>query len=138
MEEEKKKKKAYCKPEMHVEEFTPNEYIAVCDQWSIECISDEDDTVNGHIRKHTIEGCKTGSNQIIKKVNGTYQMTEKGGKILPCTITTPSAASGGLTLDYVKSKQLIKWETSIDYTDPGTTTTVTWHHKGYPVPYQHS
>lgn len=28
--EEKKKKKAYVKPEMHVEEFTPNEYIAAC------------------------------------------------------------------------------------------------------------
>lgn len=30
MEEVKKKKKAYVKPELHVEEFTPNEYIAAC------------------------------------------------------------------------------------------------------------
>lgn len=31
MKEVKKKKKAYVKPEMHVEEFTPNEYIAACE-----------------------------------------------------------------------------------------------------------
>lgn len=35
MEEEKKKKKAYCKPELHVEEFTPNEYIGSC--WQVAC-----------------------------------------------------------------------------------------------------
>lgn len=35
-----KKKKPYCKPEMRIEQFTPNEYIAVCggeNDWTIAC-----------------------------------------------------------------------------------------------------
>lgn len=40
MEETKKKKKPYVKPEMHIEEFTPNMYVSACggeNDWTISC-----------------------------------------------------------------------------------------------------
>lgn len=124
---------------MREEQFTPNEYVATCTMWKIACISKEDTTTNGHSVQHT-GICTNAAIQRITGSSGSYKMVElkttaAGNDSLPCTIIDPT----NLTLDYIKQKKLIKWTTSATY-DKGKSneTTVTWHHEGYPVPFNAS
>lgn len=125
MEEVKKKKKAYVKPEMHVEEFTPNEYIAAC--WYIACDYgiQGGDSKNGYIPQeggggHTMRsggsGCGWAKNQVIKGDLENFKFVEENsgyGKPLDCTITGQSDSP-------LKEGSTITWETCNYYKHKGT------------------
>lgn len=69
--DEKKKKKAYVKPEMRIEEFAPNEYVGACFKVKCNVIGDDEDayqTWNNYHVTHGPGGCNLEANQYIMQL----------------------------------------------------------------------
>lgn len=134
MEEAKKKKKTYCKPEMRVEEFTPNEYVGAC--WGVACSREKANTYEkSHYSpvgfqtwadlgcSHDTGHCDQSGNQIISTDAGT--MTEVGTDglgNLPCTIYSDANYRSVLGVSDVKVGDYIYWTTAAGNR--------VWHHQG--------
>lgn len=104
MEKEKetetmKKKKAYVKPEMHVEEFTPNEYIAACSDktggtvYKFECNAGD---ANTHY------AIKDSSGRVVT-ISGMYMdggRSWNGYHYHPCNETHDASSKSGFFMGY--------------------------------------
>lgn len=114
MEETKtlKKKKPYCKPEMYVEEFTPNEYVSVCpgeNDWTIECnipkgFAFKDNNDNGRFDNGTDtfickgKGCGTWHTTTLPE--GEVPNSNEGYYWQPVTWTGDFADGSSVWVDY--------------------------------------
>lgn len=143
MEEEKKKKKVYCKPEMQIEEFTPNEYVSAC--WGVACSYNKANTYEEtHYGKtggpggpktwyqlgcsHDASHCGSSINQVIFDDNNdgiADRMKEIGTDRLGdlnCTIYTDGTYGTSCGVSSVKTGNYIYWTT--------VSGDRTWHHQG--------
>lgn len=126
-----KKKKKYCKPELHIEEFTPSEYIAAC--WGVACVGAtankwEQDNRNYHNGNVNHNGsCTSVSNQFLVDDDnngvpeGMYELSSEQGR-MDCTIYTDDKYRTTKAVSTVSIGDYIYWTTHND--------NYTWHHQG--------
>lgn len=139
MEEEKKtmrKKKPYCKPEMQVEEFSPDQMVCTgC--WQVGCETTAANAYekahnNGHynayqweLESHSSTSCGKTESQVVG-ANGMWEIStgskQQAAKGLECTVYTDSTYSIILPYSNIKSGLYIYWTT---VSGPRT-----WHHQG--------
>lgn len=117
-------KEKWTTPKTVIEEFTPNNYCAIC--WAIACergINNEAEDTPGV--SHSKDHCGTAENQAIREgANGRISMaeikTEQG--TLPCIVVEPLP----LTWENIqKNGNKVMWETKSINDDR------VWHHYGY-------
>ena len=128
-------KKRWGTPKAIVEEFEPNEYVAVC--WEIACTvgargpenypnPDPKPWNSGQTHSHNSDGkgCGWAHSQYIREVgNDAFNVTEYGDNILPCSLTKKEDWSNlRSTISDVEPGDVIYWTTSLGNR--------TWYHYG--------
>lgn len=140
-------KKRWVEPRVQVEEFMPNEYVAVC--WGVQCSIDPanayEETVpaycdgqgkhrphqsnNYHVgQTHRTEYCGTLGHQWLVDSDGNnvpenmYEISTDGLGNLACTLYTDGSYSNVLDISAVRAGDYIYWTTSSGNR--------TWHHQG--------
>lgn len=119
-ETRKKKKKPYVKPEMSIEEFTPDQLVcSVC--FNVACTLGENGTKdsNGgtHSKRTDGSGCGWAANQVLKGTNDNFTMVEVNGtnsfgkpiEVQNCNITAIEKDADGVPTS-------ITWTTTTDKT----------------------
>ena len=128
-------KKRWATPRAVVEEFEPNEYVAVC--WGVECSTGAANTVEWGFYRNPVQAgvthdeayCGQTSHQWLvdsDNNNVAESMTEintDGLGNLSCTIYTDATYTSVRDISTVKSGNYIYWTTSSGDR--------TWHHQGW-------
>lgn len=127
-------KKRWVEPRVQVEEFMPNEYVAVC--WGVQCsigpANDYEASIFNSAQDHRSEYCGTRGHQWLTDENndGTpermSEINTDGLGTLACTIYTDESYKYRRDISTVKVDDYIYWTTSAGSGKDRRT----WHHQG--------
>lgn len=128
-------KKIWEEPRVLVQEFTPNEYVAVC--WGVACsVNDANNyeaSIHNSAQDHRTEYCGTTGHQWLTDSNndGTpermSEINTDGLGTLACTIYTDGTYRTQGDISTVRVGQYIYWTTSAG----SGWDRRTWHHQGW-------